>query len=614
MPEIKDFFTCQASVHKCLSSALLAAFVLSACVSQPQRTASLSLTDTELQAISQAAEHDDKAITTAATIDTSLLPVDTTDDNETGVVALLDAELTQPDPEHTTLDSDGNEIILPSNVTIDDQTLTVEDSVVALEDESPAAITQSDLLDRIRARFILEDSDHKRTLAEKNWYAKHQAYIDRTLERARPYLHLIALEAERLDVPGELVLLPIVESAFQPFAYSHGRAAGIWQFIPSTGRIFGLKQNWWYDGRRDIDAATRAALKYLSNLSKSFDGDWLLALAAYNSGQGTVKKAIKRNRQRGKATDFWSLRLPKETRAYVPKLLALSAIFKNPEQYGITLKTIPDEPFLQKVNTGTQIDLALAAELADISLQELYQLNPAFNRWATAPEGPHNLLLPIDKAESFSQKLAEVPESKRIKWARHKIKNGENLGHIANKYHTTVSMLRQVNKLRGNMIRAGKSLIIPVATKKMNSYTLSAVQRTRAIQNTPKRGHKTRYTVRKGDTLWDIARKHRVGVRKLAKWNGMAPRDVLRQGQKLIIWQNAGSSDDNKPLSLSNADTTQRINYIVRSGDSLARISQRFKVKISELRRWNALPKNKYLQPGQRLTLYVDVTRQAENI
>jgi len=606
MPDVRNVPSRPRYTYKFLTATLsitLTLSLLTACVNQPQRdAATLTLTEHELQTIAQTSPQDNNTLDTISTDANS--PAEeienTAADDETTLIELLDSELTQPDPEHQILDSNNAELD-------NDDTVTTSDS-------EPGTSQQQDLWDRIRTGFVLEDSEHKRTLSEKKWYAKHQAYIDRTIERAKPYLYLIVEEAERLGVPAELVLLPVVESAFQPFAYSHGRAAGIWQFIPSTGRIFGLHQNWWYDGRRDIDASTKAALKYLSNLSRSFNGDWLLALAAYNSGQGTVKKAIRKNKRRGKPTDFWSLQLPKETRGYVPKLLAISAIIKNPEHYGITLKSVPDAPYLQMVNTNSQIDLALAAEIADISLDELYRLNPGFNRWATAPKGPHNLLLPIDKAASFDRKLAELPKSERIKWARHKIKNGENLGQIANKYHTTVNMLRQVNKIRGNMIRAGKSLIIPVATKKMNRYTLSAIQRTRAIQNSPKRGNKIRYTVRKGDTLWDIAQKHRVSVNKLAKWNGMAPRDVLKLGQRLVIWNSTSKSGQSGAISLSNNSTTQRVNYIVRNGDSLARISQRFKVKISELRRWNTLPKNKYLQPGQRLTLYVDVTRQAENI
>lgn len=469
-----------------------------------------------------------------------------------------------------------------------------------------------DLWQRVREGFILPASDHPSTQAQIRWYASHQEYLDRTVERARPYLYLIVEEALRQGVPTEIALLPVVESAFQPFAYSHGRAAGLWQFIPSTGRIYGLRQDWWYDGRRDIEASTIAAITYLKKLNQEFDGDWLLALAAYNSGQGTVKKAIRKNERSNKPTDFWSLKLPRETRGYVPKLLAISSIINDPLSYGVTIPPVLDEPYLTKVSTDTQIDLALAADLAGLSIQELYQLNPAFNRWATSPQGPHTLLLPVANAADFALELAALPESERIQWQRHKIEQGETLGLIAEKYHTTTAMLRQVNKLRGNMIRAGHNLIIPVARKQLNNYTLSAGQRTRTIQNASGSGHKISYIVRKGDSLWTISQQHNVSVHKLAKWNAMAPRDILKEGQKLVIWlSSAIESSDNTP---SFPGITQKINYTVRSGDSLARISQKFNVKVSQLVRWNSLSKNKYLQPGQKLTLFVDITRQAERI
>ena len=208
---------------------------------------------------------------------------------------------------------------------------------------------ERDLWNRIRAGFQLEDMDHPRIQRELNWYARHPEYMERVAERAQPYLHFIVEEFEKANIPSEIILLPIVESAFQPFAYSHGRAAGIWQFIPGTGRRFGLEQNWWYDGRRDVYASTMAAIKYLTSLNKQFDGDWMLALAAYNSGSGTVKRAIRRNKRQGKPTDFFSLHLPKETRAYAPKLMALKKLIANPEKYDMTIPSIPDEPYLARV-------------------------------------------------------------------------------------------------------------------------------------------------------------------------------------------------------------------------------------------------------------------------
>jgi membrane-bound lytic murein transglycosylase D len=255
-----------------------------------------------------------------------------------------------------------------------------------------------DLWARIRDGYAIPDHNNARVKQQFSAYAgRFSAYAGRkdywlrVSERATPYLHLIVEAIDERGLPQELALLPVVESGFQPFAYSHGRAAGIWQFIPATGRHYGLKQNWWYDGRRDVTAATEAALDYLTYLNEMFDGDWLLALAAYNAGEGTVSRAIKRNRQAGRATDYWSLDLPRETMHYVPRLLAVSEIVAHPERHDIALTPISNEPAVAVVDLEHQVDLALAAELAEIDIETLYALNPGFNRWATAPEGPHRL-------------------------------------------------------------------------------------------------------------------------------------------------------------------------------------------------------------------------------
>ncbi len=476
----------------------------------------------------------------------------------------------------------------------------------------------SDIWSRIRAGFALPDGEHPKVVAHTRWYAKHQRYLDRTFNRGKPYLYYIVDEVEKRGMPLEIALLPVVESAFQPFAYSHGRASGIWQFIPGTARNYGLKIDWWYDGRRDIQASTQAALNYLERLNKLFDGDWLLALAAYNSGEGTVLRAVRKNKKRGKKTTFWDLKLPKETRSYVPKLLAISNIVARPEAYQVSLIDIANEPYLIPVETGSQIDLALAADLAGIELEELYVLNPGFNRWATSPDGPHRLLLPLDKAESFKQKLAQLPPEKRVKWVRHRIGEGETLGHIAKKYHTTVGVLQRINNIRGHMIRAGKHLLIPVASQSATVYALSAEQRLQARQNAPRKGTRIDYTVRPGDTLWDISRAYNVSVRALASWNNMAPRDTLRPQQKLVIWaqpkQTGIAAALPAPSSPGLKATTRKINYRVRQGDSLARISQRFNVSVTKLKQWNPSARGKYIQPGQNLIVYVDVTRVSENI
>ena len=460
----------------------------------------------------------------------------------------------------------------------------------------------------VRAGFKF-DTDYDQALikAELAWYSGNEGYMNRVMERSEPFLHYILSEAEKLDLPTELVLLPIVESAFQPFAYSHGRAAGLWQFIPATGRSFGLRQDWWYDGRRDIHASTLAALQYLSNLNKMFDGDWLLALAAYNSGQGTVRKAIRKNERLNKPTDFWSLDLPRETRSYVPKMLALKEIINHPQDYGISLRCIPHVPGFKRVDVGSQIDLALAAKLAEVELDTLYNYNPAFNRWATPPEGPHILLLPADAADTLTVNLKTLPEKERVSWERHRIKSGETLGQIALNYDTTVKHLRKVNHISGNNIRAGKYLLIPVASRNLSEYSLSADQRL-SSKKTSGSGTRIKHVVAQGDSFWKLSRKYDASMKEIAQWNGMGLRDPLREGQSIVIW--TGSTPTQAPSARGNAANTKKsISYTVRNGDSLSYIAKRYNVSVNDLHRWNDI-KGKYLQPGQRIKVHIDITEQ----
>lgn len=446
--------------------------------------------------------------------------------------------------------------------------------------------------------FLPRHLTHRSVKSRLVWYAKKQAYLDRVAERATPYLFHIVSELEKRDMPMELALLPIVESAFQPFAYSPSHASGIWQFIPSTGRIYGLKQNWWYDGRRDIVAATTAALNYLEKLHRQFDGDWLLALASYNTGERNVARAIRRNKKKGKETDFFSLRLPRETRGYVPSLLAVAELVANPEKHGVSWTPIKNEPYFAEVDSGGQIDLAVAAELANLDMDEIYKLNPAYNRWATDPKGPHRLLVPVAVETAFLEKLDELPESERASWKRHIIKRGETLGKIAARHRTSVATLKKTNNLRGNLIRTGHSLLIPVARKPGKHYTLSLDNRRLRGLKSAGDGRKYIYTVRRGDTLWDIGRQYGVSVRQLAGWNGISSKKYLRPGQKLNLWL----GDDQEKLADANAKTEQgAVAYRVKKGDSLWLIAKKFNVTVKQLLAWNNLRKNSFLRPNQTL-------------
>jgi membrane-bound lytic murein transglycosylase D len=475
---------------------------------------------------------------------------------------------------------------------------------------SPAA--PEDILERLRRGFALTYADNHRTDAERKWYIRHQDYLTRVFTRSQRYMPYIVAELERRGLPLELALLPIVESAYDPFAYSHGRAAGLWQMIPGTARRFGVKQNWWYDGRRDIVDSTRAALDYLEYLEEINDGDWLNAIASYNSGEGNVLRAARKNRKAGKPIDFWNLRLPKETSMYVPKLLALVEIVAEPAKYGVTLPEVPNEAQFVVTDIDTQLDLALAAEIAGVDVDTIYQYNPGYNRWSTDPAGPHRLVMPVDIAADFTIALAAVPAGERVRWKRHKVKNGEAISQIADKYNTTVSALRAANNLRGNMIRAGHYLMIPVATKPLSAYSQSADARLARTQNRKRADNKIEHIVRSGESFWSISQKYGVTHRALAKWNGMAPGDPLSVGKKLVVWTDNRVADAGPATSpVQTGKTTRKLRYTVRNGDSLYLIARKFRVGIDQIARWNGIDKNKILRPGQKLTMYVDVTAQS---
>jgi len=516
--------------------------------------------------------------------------------------------------------------VQPPDASIELEKATVTDSESALVDEppkteppvvlepvlpaEPAPIT--DVWQRVSDGLVIPVPEHSRLVSQRRWYAKHQKYLDRVVERARPFLFFIVEEIEKRNLPMELALLPIVESAFDPFAYSHGRASGMWQFIPGTAKRYGMKQNWWYDGRRDIYASTQGALDYLTYLHRHFKGNWLHALAAYNSGEGNVGRAIRNNKRRGKPIDFWNLRLPKETKAYVPKLLALADLLKRNTELGINWTPIKNEMVIERVNIGSQLDLALAAELAGMSVEDIYKLNPGFNRWSTPPKGPHFLIIPVDKSAAFKTQLAETDNKDRVRWLRYTIKNGDSLSTIASKHNTTVAILRSVNNINGTGIRAGKPLLIPTASRAINSYTLSSDKRLNSKLNRKRAGLKIQHKVQPGDSFWKIARKYNVGHRALAKWNGMAPTDPLKVGKDLVVWTKSSKVAPSQSSLINQKQRLRKIHYRVRRGDSLARISSKFAVTVKDLKRWNNyLSGKKYLQPGDKITLYVDITNQS---
>lgn len=452
---------------------------------------------------------------------------------------------------------------------------------------------------RIQSQLSMPVPQNRRLTIQKEWFLKHPTYLKRIAERAEPFLYFIVDEIEKRELPMELALLPIVESSFNPMAYSPYKAAGLWQFIPATADYYGLKRDWWYDGRRDVIESTRAALDYLEKLNQQFDGNWLHALAAYNSGEGRVARAIKRNFNNGENIDYWSLDLPRETDAYVPKLLALADLIKRPHLYQIELPVIANAQTMDVVDVGHQIDLSVAAKISGLDVASLKALNPGYARWSTSPQGPHTLLLPLKNAEILRTEIAKKDPKDFIHWNRYQVKAGDSLGLIAQKYNTSIETLRTTNKIKGNLIRIGQSLLIPSGPEQAQQIAsaLGAQTQSDNAQSTT-----LNYQVQSGDTLWDISRIYGVTSQQIKQWNNLSAKNTIYPGQTLKIKQQPA-------LQVAATDTVKKVNYKVRRGDSLARIANKFNVSISEIETWNNINRKNYLQPGQTLALHVDVKK-----
>ncbi len=470
------------------------------------------------------------------------------------------------------------------------------------------APSDGDAWDRIRDGMDLRYPEKKQVKRAIDWYRKNPAYLERLAQRARPYLAHIVREVEKHELPMEFALLPVVESAFRERAYSSAGAAGLWQFMPSTGKRYGLQQNWWYDGRRDIVESTRAALDYLTTLMQEFNDDPLLAIAAYNWGEGNVRRAISRNRAQGKPTDVWSLRLPRETRTHVYRFVAISRIIEKPDRYDVVLPPISDQVYFRPVALDGQIELAFAARLAGITPQEIRRLNPGFKRSATAPGGPHRLQLPVDAAQRFTATLARLPSDRDRRWIRHAVVPGDTLGAIATRYGTSVKALKDTNGLASDRIFAGTRLTIPVALGlrevALADSSASGHRSVPGANTSEAEGPATTiHRVRNGDTLWLIARRHAVDIEQLAVWNDFPIESVLLPGQRLTV-HHGGS----EPLPATLRTSTQensRANavHVVRYGDTLSEIAVRRGTTVLALTKLNRIEEDAILLPGQELRL-----------
>ena len=400
----------------------------------------------------------------------------------------------------------------------------------AAADLEPLPLTGGDLWDRIVKGYAIPDIEGPLVEKWEQYYAQRPDYVARTVERSRRYLYHIVSEVEARGMPLEIALLPIIESAFNPTALSGARAAGIWQFIPSTGKNFGLQQTWWFDSRRDVVAATNSALDYLQKLNAEFN-DWQLSLAAYNWGEGNVRRAVARNRAKGLPIDFMSLtKVADETRNYVPKLQAIKNIIVDPQKYGLVMADVPNAPYFTVVRTTMRMDVQRAAELAELPLDEFLALNPQHNRPVIFGADEYAILLPIDKAEIFAAKL-DLVDQPLVSWQAHRMKAGESLAQVAIRYGMSIETLRSVNGIGPRQtVPTGFALLVP----SQRPTAEAAASLSQAVFTTVPAGRTFYYTVRRGDTLGSIAARYGVTTQDLRRWNHLAGERVAT-GKKLRV-------------------------------------------------------------------------------
>jgi membrane-bound lytic murein transglycosylase D len=389
--------------------------------------------------------------------------------------------------------------------------------------------------ERIRTGFRLDEIESPLVARHEAWYLNHREYTRRMIERSRLYLHFIVEEVEKRDMPMEIALLPMIESAYNPNAYSRARASGIWQFIPSTGRKYGLQQNWWYDGRRDVIAATGAALDYLQALHAEFD-DWNLALAAYNWGENGLRRAIASNKARRKPAAYSSLRMPRETRNYLPKLQAVKNIVSNPSILSFQLPEVPDQPYFTVVNAAHHIDVEVAAQLAEMSVEDFVALNPAYNRPVITSNGERNLALPVEKADVFRANL-ERYDQPFVSWQTYTMTRGDTIESLARRFEIDSERLAQINGVTpGRPGRPGRTLLVPMLEGSEASDLADTWDNPEFQSPADYYGTRIVHRVRSGETLSTIARRYRVSIPALREWNGIRG-TMIRAGQKLVIYR-----------------------------------------------------------------------------
>ncbi len=449
-----------------------------------------------------------------------------------------------------------------------------------------------DIWDRIRRGYAMPTLKSSRVKTSLRSYSRNPRQIERVFERAGKYLYHIVAEIEQRGLPTELALLPFVESAFQPEALSHAKASGLWQFMPQTGNIFSLQQNFWKDERRDVLQSTRAALDYLEKLYAQF-GDWHLALAAYNWGEGSVYRAIRRAKARGQKADYAHLRMPRETAYYVPRLEAIRQIVSNPEKYGIKLPEIENEPYFVRITKSRDIDMKTAAELAEMDPDEFRLLNPGFNLPVIVASHNSVILLPVENLEVFMDNLASwVNTGKPLSsWVLYHLKDGETLADVAVKSGMTEEELRRINRIpKGRKVLAGSALLVDangqlapaIAQEELSAGLKLAAPEERRIV----------YRVRRGDSIYTIAKKYGITQRSIRRTNNLRS-SRLRIGQRLVLVI--------PPRAATQPPPGKNV-HVVKRGETLFSIAKKYGTSVSKIRNINSLRTTR-ISIGQRLKI-----------